>query len=493
MFTRKIPSIPEYFSGKDIFLTGGTGFVGKVLIEKLLRSCPDVRTIYVLVRSKRGKTLKERREDIIKAELFDIIRKENPSNLDKVKCISGDVKKLKLGISEEDERLITSKVNIIYHVAASVRFDDPLREAIITNIRSTREIIQLALKCSKLEAFLHVSTAYCNVDNNFIEEKLYTSPVDWRDAIDLAESDMDLSVCTVKYMKPWPNTYTFTKRIAEHVTTELCKDKIPAIILRPSIIVHSEKEPMPGWIDNLNGPFALVVAGAIGVTSTFYARKDALLDFVTVDNVIKGMLIATWDKALSKDKSDISIYNVCSELLCKMSLFHEYHRECMDTVAFEKTMWRFTIRIVQCWYRYYLDTLFHVALDAAIDQILKMQGMKPRLLQLVRKIFIAQQALEFFMRNDFEFNTENFDQLDSKLLEDDKKAFRQLGRPKKGDDRLPFGIIGMKGVKRFIFKEREMSAEETATRGRRFLIMKYAFNYILLVIVIYFILVTWIL
>lgn len=48
------------FKGKHIFITGGVGFIGKVLIEKLLRSFPDLGNIYVLIRNKKGKTPEER-------------------------------------------------------------------------------------------------------------------------------------------------------------------------------------------------------------------------------------------------------------------------------------------------------------------------------------------------------------------------------------------------------------------------------------------------
>lgn len=57
-------SIPEYYEGKNILLTGATGFMGKVLLEKLLRSCPKVKAVYVLVRSKAKQTPEERIEEI---------------------------------------------------------------------------------------------------------------------------------------------------------------------------------------------------------------------------------------------------------------------------------------------------------------------------------------------------------------------------------------------------------------------------------------------
>lgn len=53
-------TIPEFFKGKNILLTGGTGFIGKCLIEKLLRCCPQVGTIYLLMRAKKGVAAEDR-------------------------------------------------------------------------------------------------------------------------------------------------------------------------------------------------------------------------------------------------------------------------------------------------------------------------------------------------------------------------------------------------------------------------------------------------
>jgi thioester reductase-like protein len=57
--------VVKFFEGQNIFVTGGSGFLGKVLLEKLLRSCPDVGNIFMLVRPKKGKDPIERVKNII--------------------------------------------------------------------------------------------------------------------------------------------------------------------------------------------------------------------------------------------------------------------------------------------------------------------------------------------------------------------------------------------------------------------------------------------
>lgn len=54
------PTIPEFYAGKNIFITGGTGFLGTVLIEALLSSTPKIGKIYLLIRDKYGSDTHER-------------------------------------------------------------------------------------------------------------------------------------------------------------------------------------------------------------------------------------------------------------------------------------------------------------------------------------------------------------------------------------------------------------------------------------------------
>jgi fatty acyl-CoA reductase len=95
-----------YYKEKTIFITGTTGFVGKVVLEKILRSLPEFKRMYIMVRSKKGVTDQQRLNDIFKSELFSPYFKANPemrSNWPfKCKAITGDLTFDKLGLSPEN-------------------------------------------------------------------------------------------------------------------------------------------------------------------------------------------------------------------------------------------------------------------------------------------------------------------------------------------------------------------------------------------------------
>lgn len=141
------------------------------------------------------------------------------------------------GLTPEDRQRLIDTVDVIFHCAASVRFDDPLRDAVLLNTRSAREVCDLALRMSRLAVLVHVSTTYCNTNRKVIDEKLYPAHADWKTAIRMAE-ELDprvLEVMTAKYLGDMPNTYTFTKQLAEHVVNDMCGGKVPVVVFRPSI------------------------------------------------------------------------------------------------------------------------------------------------------------------------------------------------------------------------------------------------------------------
>lgn len=67
-----LPTIPEFYRGRSIFITGATGFMGKVLVEKLLRDCGDLERIYLLIRTKKGVEPQQRLDEYVNHMVSDL-------------------------------------------------------------------------------------------------------------------------------------------------------------------------------------------------------------------------------------------------------------------------------------------------------------------------------------------------------------------------------------------------------------------------------------
>lgn len=167
-----------FYEDSEIFVTGGSGVVGKALIEKLLRSC-NVRRIYVLLRPRRQLTAEQRLVRLRQATVFHVLAREKPEALDKLVAVPGDVSLPGMGIEPAIiERM--RDVSLVYHCAATVRFDEPLRVALRLNVGGTLEAIKFAEGLPRLRVFVHVSTFYSNPYLKRVEPQYYSSPIDWR-------------------------------------------------------------------------------------------------------------------------------------------------------------------------------------------------------------------------------------------------------------------------------------------------------------------------
>lgn len=234
---QRLPMVREFYADKEIFITGGTGYLGKVLIEKLLRSCPDLKRIFLLIRPKKGHSVETRLKLFTEDQVFDLVRSQNPKALQKLACVAGDVRQLGLGIDPVDFERIR-QCQVVIHGAATVRFDELLAESLLMNTRGTRETLRLAQRMDRVQIFNHVSTTFCNPDHPSSEERLYPVHVHWSEAIRMAETldTYDLEAMSKVLMNGYPNTYTFSKRLSEHLVNEMRKDcSFPVVILRPSV------------------------------------------------------------------------------------------------------------------------------------------------------------------------------------------------------------------------------------------------------------------
>lgn len=161
--------IKEYYDNTNIFVTGeydfenfalrfifnliigSTGFLGKVLIEKLLRSCNGIKKIFILLRAKRGLSSEHRFKDFLKNQVFDRIIKKSPELLEKLVCISGDIMDPNIGLDEQGMKMITEQVDIVFHVAATVRFNEALQDAANLNTFGTERVMKLCTKIRNLK------------------------------------------------------------------------------------------------------------------------------------------------------------------------------------------------------------------------------------------------------------------------------------------------------------------------------------------------------
>lgn len=166
-------SIKAFYRNAYVLVTGGTGFLGKVLIEKLLRSCDNIRCVYVLLRPKRGLSSEQRHKELVQNPVFDRVREQNPDLLKKVVFIAGDISKPNIGLNVEDLMLLKENVNIVFHSAATVRFDQSIKEAANLNTLGSKRLWDLCSEMKNLKSIIHVSTAYTNPRRRFVGETVY--------------------------------------------------------------------------------------------------------------------------------------------------------------------------------------------------------------------------------------------------------------------------------------------------------------------------------
>lgn len=75
---------------------------------------------------------------------------------------------------------------------------------------------------------------------------------------------------------------------------------MPAIILRPSIVIPIRYEPIPGWTDNINGPTGLLIGAGKGVIRSMYCKSTGYGDYLPVDYAVNGIFVCSWNYVYNK-------------------------------------------------------------------------------------------------------------------------------------------------------------------------------------------------
>ncbi|KYQ54967.1 Fatty acyl-CoA reductase 1, partial [Trachymyrmex zeteki] len=429
-------SIPAFYNGQSILLTGATGFLGKAFIEKILRSCPGVREIFLLMRPRRGSNINERLEKILNLSLYEKLRKERPSNFEKLIPISGNISEKELGLSVEDKQMLVERVTIIIHAAGDVKLSNSLKNAIFANTRATRDICILAQNMKNLIALVHVSTAFTHVNEPFIREKAYPPVTDWQKIIKMAETldEHTLNIFTAKFLDYFPNTYIFSKNLAESIIQEY-SSSLPCAIIRPSIVMPSLKEPIPDWIDNIYGPIGLMIGVGKALIRVCCLSK-ACINIVSVDIVIKAIIVVTWKLGLTMYDHIYAfltiILNSTLTILNCTSQKHLTHPDGVkfflsimtDEIPLEGTVWTPNTIVTDNFILFYILTvLLHVLPATLMDLILKFSGRRPVFLRLQRQLYEANLAVSYFSFHNWKFSNTNSLVLISSIPSDDRDTF----------------------------------------------------------------------
>ncbi|KAK9724266.1 hypothetical protein RND81_05G059600 [Saponaria officinalis] len=339
--------IIDFFRHKTIFITGSTGFMGKVFVEKILRALPTIQKMYLLVRANNAKVAKQRlHSEIIDSELFKVLREKHGESYEgfmwnKIVPIAGDLCKPYFGIDSDLIDVIKNEVNVIVHMGGNTKWHDRHDVALEVNVRALSRLVDFAIGCMKLTVFVYMSSVcvshdlpgvaleklvdlggHCtkedgqtlglSIEQLINNEMCIISEVAQRfheDEENKTEEMMKLALRRSKYYK-LHNSYQLSKAMGEIVATKL-SEKLQVVIIRPSLVESTIKEPFPGWIEGYKALDPIILSHGMGQLEGFLAKPVGCLDVVPVDMVTNAM-IAAIAKQGNEGKHGVNIYNVAS-------------------------------------------------------------------------------------------------------------------------------------------------------------------------------------
>ncbi|XP_011645023.2 LOW QUALITY PROTEIN: putative fatty acyl-CoA reductase CG8306 [Pogonomyrmex barbatus] len=417
--------VAEFYNDKNVFITGGTGFVGVCLIEKLLRCCPDIKNIYLLMRPKKGKQIAERLEELTKNSVFNRMREEKQTDqFKKLIAIAGDVGEENLGLSSQDRTTLINTVQLVFHSAATLDFEADLKTTTIVNLLGTRRIVQLCQEIKDLKALVHVSSAYVNSVIHNVDEIVYPPPADVNTILKLVETlDTDtLDAKTPEILKNHPNPYTFTKHLAEY---EVVNGGLPATIVRPSMIIGAWKEPIPGWTISKNGPQGFILGASKGVVRRLPVAKHLVYDYIPVDIVVNSLIVAGYNVVRDSNK-ELKVYH-CTSSTCntfQWELVEKNINTYLHKYPLRSAVWYPYLKFVPSLFLFRISAIFvHFIPAYILDAITRLCGGRPILVRLHTNVNKSLGRLEKFIFQEWRFNNLCMLQLHESLSPEDQKLF----------------------------------------------------------------------
>ncbi len=336
--------VKKSLKGKDVLITGCTGFLGKVLLEKIIRSVPDIASVNVLVRgSSKYKSGRERFvNEVLTSSIFNHLKSEDPASFNtfcetKLNIITGELTEPQFGIAPKEFNDLANKIDLIVNSAASVNFREALDKALKINTLCLNNVVEFSKKGGDIPV-VQVSTCYVHGLNkgdiyeetkapfgakiprnekgqylvegvvNLLKDKINNVRFPAKNNEELTQSLVDLGIEEAnKY--GWNDTYTFTKWMGEQLLLEKLDGKSLAIV-RPSIIESTLQGPMPGWIEGIKVADAIVFAYARGKIAFFPADANGVMDIIPAD-LVANSIILSMAKVLTSP-GETNIYQCCS-------------------------------------------------------------------------------------------------------------------------------------------------------------------------------------
>ena len=465
-------SVIDFYANKTILITGSTGSIGKLLLEKLLRECSEVKRIYLLIRSKKSLSSQQRLKNMFSSSLiFD------HQSLDKVYAIDGDICQDNLGISDEDYQKLCQEVQIVFHSAAYVKFSGVLETFIEQNVKGTDRLMGLCEQMLRLESIVHVSTAFSNCVQKNIEERIYPPPFDlakWPDLNSFLKMlEKNFAKLNIKNGHPilngHPNPYTFSKAIAEwHVNKRY--GHLPVMICRPSIVASTYREPLRGWIDKFAGYTSMVSVLCTGIARSLIVNLDCKAEIIPADYVVNSLLICAAYRASSMFDSCRKVVHQTigpqnSITWQRMNDENFLYENQMPTMKLIRPVKKdYSNKYQTSWDKlcYKWTKLFnHYPFALFIDFLCLITGNRPFLVRITRIMHATSEELKFFTTKNWHFQCKNNMEIYHLINEQERPLFNCDCNTIDWSD---FCYQTLMGGRRYLLKEPDSNIEQAKQR-----------------------------
>ncbi|KAJ9128459.1 hypothetical protein P3X46_034992 [Hevea brasiliensis] len=277
-------SVLQFLENKTILVTGVTGFLAKIFVEKILRVQPNVKKLYLLLRAADATSASHRfQNEVIGKDLFRVAKEKWDANLNsiiakKISIVPGDVRYEDLGIKDSSlKEEMKIELDIVLNFAATTKFDE------------SSGLIPESPYCLG-QTLNGVSKLDIEEEKKLIDEKINELQAEGAPETMVKRAMKDMGNKRAKTFG-WPNTYVFTKAMGEMLVGHL-KENVPAAIIRPTMITATCKEPFPGWIEGASTVDALTLAYGKGKLSFFAVDSAAIADVIPGDIVVNAIILA---------------------------------------------------------------------------------------------------------------------------------------------------------------------------------------------------------